>query len=120
MSDRKAWTYVLMAALFVSVVSCDQSSQTGQEVVDAPVWLVLRGDKPVLGMRNSPGLLMSTATPPPPGTPPATHPFLTAWALDAMEEDQLRQILDHSSTFDQFVAALRKTGYRVVLEGDSS
>jgi hypothetical protein len=118
MSDRKIWAYVLVAVLFSAVVSCDRDSATRQDVSDAPVWVVLRGDKPVLGMKNIPGLLISTATPPPRGTPPAKHPFLTAWALDAMEEDPLRRILERSATFDEFVAALRKAGYRVMLEGD--
>lgn len=74
------------------------------------VWDVLKNGRPVLKLKNKPGPLLSTALTPA-GRKPPTHPFLSAEALDPMEEDNLRRLLDRSRSFDEFVSSLKKNGY---------
>jgi hypothetical protein len=76
---------------------------------------VFAGDLLVLEVRDEPGILISvTAAPPPPGTPPTMHPFLTAAAYVPEHEGILGDALDRSTSFDQFIAELVALGYRVV------
>ena len=73
--------------------------------------VVYRDDRKVLTAKDEPGPLMSTALPPPGFTPP-TNPFLSAQAHDPFAEHELRQILDRSSSFDDFLANLSEAGFR--------
>ncbi|MBM4369302.1 MAG: hypothetical protein FJ102_24025 [Deltaproteobacteria bacterium] len=73
---------------------------------------VYYGDDAVLRARSEPGALTSTA-PPPPGGEVATHPFLSAAALDPMHEHRLREILLASSSPADFITRLEAAGYRV-------
>jgi hypothetical protein len=78
-------------------------------------WRVFDGDLAILELSDRPGPILSTA-PLPPGQPPASHPFLSATALDAGHEDQLRQLLERSHDVAEFRAALAGAGFRVVAE----
>ncbi len=78
-------------------------------------WRVYDGELAILEMSDEPGVLMSTAMPPP-GAKPVTHPFLSATALDAMHENKLRELLMASSSVDEFLRALEAAGFRVVAE----
>ena len=64
----------------------------------------------VLWIKDEPGPLLSTALAPP-GPRPPLHPFLTGHAFYAPEEGRLREILDGSKSFREFVENLRKAGY---------
>lgn len=78
-------------------------------------WRVFDGDLPILELSDEPGPITSTALPPP-GSQPVSHPFLSAAALDAGHEDELRKLLEASHDVDDFVRALAAAGYRVVAE----
>jgi hypothetical protein len=88
------------------------STQTTQSVRR---WRVYDGDLVILEMADEPGLLSSTAPPPPTGHV-AMHPWLTASALDAAHEDQLKRLLDQSNSVAEFIRALEAAGFRVVAE----
>lgn len=77
---------------------------------------VFRGEREVLRIKDMPGRLSSRALPPP-GAALVTHPFLTASALDIMEEGSLREILERARSFDEFVVLLKKAGYDVRDDG---
>lgn len=79
--------------------------------------VVCKGQHQVLWMEDRPGGISSPATLPS-GPPPSGpgHPFLTADFKDPLEGTALRQILDDSHSFDEFVRALKKHGYTVVPE----
>lgn len=67
----------------------------------------------VLTVTDEPGALLSTALPPPtPGWTPPAHPFVSAQAHDPMHEHRLRQLLDESSSFEDFLVRLEAAGYR--------
>lgn len=76
-------------------------------------WYVIKNEHKVLWIKNEPGCLISTAILPY-GEEPKRHPFLTSMSFDAFEEDNLRQLLEKSGNFDDFVALLKKNGYEVV------
>ena len=82
------------------------SANKGFDVLDS------KGEK-VLWIKDEPGPLLSTALPPPGYTPPR-HPFLTGHAFAPSEESRLRDILDRSASFHEFVDNLKKAGYRVL------
>ena len=90
-------------------------SNSGSSSAPAAVrhWRVYDGDLAILEVTDEPGPLLSTA---PPSGPPVTHPFLSATALDAGHEDQLRQILLDAKSTDGFIGALQQAGFRVVPE----
>lgn len=67
----------------------------------------------VLWVSDQPGALLSTALRPP-GYKPPPHPFLSGRALWPNEESRLKDILDKSENFKDFVGNLRKNGYKVV------
>ncbi len=79
-------------------------------------YLVALDGEPVLRVDDTPGPLVSTA-PRRPGSAPTQHPFLTATALDARQEQTLRRLRDASRSTDEFVRQLRSAGYEVVREG---
>ncbi len=49
--------------------------------------------------------------------PPGVHPFIDAQAYDPVTEGRLRALLDRSSSFDEYLEALRADGFDVVSEG---
>jgi hypothetical protein len=109
-------------ALFVVVAACGPKTPPpkGAAAVSADAravrhWRVFDGELAILELSDEPGPLISTAAPPPSGTP-ATHPFLSATALDAAHENRLRELLDASKSVDELIAALERAGYRVVAE----
>jgi hypothetical protein len=71
-----------------------------------------KGSRKVLVFNDRPGILAGTALPPP-GTPPVRHPFLSGSALYAVEDGNLRAILEQSAGFEDFVNRLKRGGYRV-------
>lgn len=77
---------------------------------------VLKDDMAVLDIVDEPGPLTSvSAPPPPPGSPAAQpHAFLSANALVATEEHQLRQLLLASVSTEEYLDRLREAGYVVV------
>jgi hypothetical protein len=79
-----------------------------------------------LVVRSEPGTLRSSAGPPPPagdpgppgppGTtdlPPGVHPFIDAEAHDPVSEGRLRELLDASSDFDDYLARLLDAGFDI-------
>jgi hypothetical protein len=80
-----------------------------------------------LVVRSEPGTLRSSAGPAglpagdpgppgPPGTtdlPPGVHPFIDAEAYDPVSEGRLRELLDASSGFDDYLAGLVDAGYDI-------
>jgi hypothetical protein len=76
------------------------------------IWSAYRGDREVLRFKDGSGPLRSTALLPF-GVEPPTHPFLTASALTPEDEDGLRDILDASKSFPDFIERLKKAGYAV-------
>lgn len=78
----------------------------------ARTYEVLRADRLVLIVRNKPGAIISTAIPPVNRTP-VMHPFLSATAYAATEENALHTILEQSSDFDDFLRRLTQSGYTI-------
>jgi hypothetical protein len=76
-------------------------------------------DDLVLTVKDEPGPLMSTALPPP-GFVPPTSDFLSAQAHNPFHEHVLRELLEKSSSLEDYLALLRNGGYRVeeVAEAD--
>jgi hypothetical protein len=75
---------------------------------------VWRGGRLALDVRGEPGVLVSvSAAPPPPGTPPATHPFATGTAFVAEHEGELGALLRDARDLDAFLAAVVRAGYQV-------
>ena len=105
---------LLRSLVFVIAASC---GGTDTPVTSPTVrhWRVYDGKVAVLEMADAPGPLTSTAPPSPDGKP-VMHPFLTASALDAGHEDQLRRLLQDATSADDFVTALERAGLRVVAE----
>jgi hypothetical protein len=98
---------VCAGALF----ACKFSGQSGGgPMAPNSVWDVYKAQKKVLIIKNAPGAILSTAMLPP-GTAPRTSSFVTARALDALEENALGAILGSSRTFEEFAAGLKKKGY---------
>ncbi len=78
-------------------------------------YLVYRQSTLVLEIAAEPGPLVSKkAPPPPPGERAATHPFLSATAYVPEYEGALRDTLDKSASLEEYLAALRSQGFRVV------
>lgn len=72
-------------------------------------WRVYDGDVEILEVLNQPGPLVSTASP----AAFEHHPFLSATALEASHEHHLRELLDASTSVDEYLHALTGAGYRV-------
>lgn len=77
-----------------------------------PRWRVSIDGAHVLTVVGAPGPLVSTGSRPR-GTPPPTHPFLSATAHDAAEESALRALLEQSSDLPDFLGHLAAAGYEV-------
>lgn len=109
--DKKslvALILILSIILVSGFSSCDQKTNS---CFDAPTYLVTKGNVQVLSMQDCPGYLISTAMPS--GAKPVEHPFLKAQALDPSEEDALKNILDRSNNFTEFISLLNQRGYNV-------
>jgi hypothetical protein len=87
---------------------------------------IYAGDRLALVVRDNPGTLRSTAGPAPaagdpgpPGSPrtyrppPGAHPFIDAQAHDPAAECRLRELLDASSSFDDYLARLLDAGFDI-------
>jgi hypothetical protein len=72
---------------------------------------VFRADTLVLDVTDEPGVLLSTAAPPPGGAP--AHPFVTGRAHDPFSEGELAAILSDSESYDDFLARLVAAGFDV-------
>jgi hypothetical protein len=95
--------------------ACNESKQVERQPARPQVRTVevmLEG-RLVLTARNQPGPLRSTALPPSPDWKPPQHPFLTAQAHDANSESRLKNILDQSKDFDDYLRRLSKDGFHV-------
>jgi hypothetical protein len=103
--------------LLLTGCTCQQPSPTPASNNESTpttviVWDVYKGDRKVLVVSNQPGPITSTALLSPGGKFPM-HPFLSADALDATEEPNLREILVKSRSFDEFISLLKASGYRL-------
>lgn len=73
-----------------------------------------RDGRLALDVTETPGILVSTSAPPPlPGRPPATHPFATATAYVAEWEGELGAMLREAPDLDAFLAVAAARGYTV-------
>jgi len=86
------------------------------DLVEVDKWTASKGGKKVLEFENTPGILTSTALPPS-GYTPKEHPFLTGSVLVSEEEDNIRTILDESSSFVDFLTKLVENRYLVISKG---
>lgn len=77
-------------------------------------YLVFKGDQVVLDVTDRPGPLISKMAPPPPGTGPRMHPFLSATAYVPEHEQLLLQVLAGSRSLAEYLAKLTAFGYRVI------
>jgi hypothetical protein len=106
---RKA---ILLAAL-AAVCACRRApKETAVTTPSQPLFSAYRGNVEVLRFKEGSGPLRSTALLPP-GQEPPTHPFLTASALQPAEEGPLRDVLEASKSFPDFMERLKKAGYEV-------
>ena len=89
-------------------------AQLNDRAVNLPArtYEVLRADRLVLTVQNKPGAIISTAIPPV-NSSPVMHPFLSATAHSATEENALHVILEQSSDFEDFLRRLAQSGYTV-------
>lgn len=72
---------------------------------------VYRGDTLVLDVEDRPGVLLSTATPPPGGAP--EHAFVNARAHDPFTEGELATVLGGSADYTDFLQRLQAAGFTV-------
>lgn len=99
--------------IIVALLACAACSRPPAEEASVnDAWTVYKGDREVLRYEEKPGPLTSTASPPKDAQRPM-HPFLTASALDPVEEDALRRILESVKSPAEFRSALEKAGYSV-------
>lgn len=81
---------------------------------DGSRWEAKRGPAS-LSITNQPGIVVDTnAPPPPPGNPPAQHPFLGASCSgDALGCSEAGTLLRASTSTADFLDRLRKAGFQV-------
>ena len=72
-------------------------------------YLVVRDRNPLLRVEARPGHLRSMAAPPEGWVPPS-HPFVDASSMDPVSEDELRTVLEASTSFADFTARLIAAG----------
>lgn len=101
---------ILLAAFAAALCACGKPMEA--TVPTTPVWAAHHGGREVLRFKEGSGPLRSTALLPV-GTEPPTHPFLTASALEPTEEGPLRDVLEASKSFPDFMERLKKAGYEV-------
>ena len=103
--------YLAVFLALTMICGCGRNSGQGKSV---PTWSVYnKKGTEVLRVKDVPGPLISSAILPP-NTPPVLNPFLSATALDPFEEDELRDILKKSRSFNEFIENLKKSGYSVI------
>jgi len=103
--------YLSFVGVAIIAVSLMPVAMAGN-MPEAAIYVVYKGERPVLKIIDRPGTLTSTALPPP-GVLPPRHPFLTATALAPAEEGRLRQILEISVNTSDFLDKLRRAAYIV-------
>jgi len=103
-------TIIVVLAVFAFAAEV-WAAETG----GAALYMVYKGDHPVLRIIDRPGRLSSTALPLP-NAKPVRNPFLTASALDPSEEHALGGILNTAKSTAEFLEKLRRAGYRVQRE----
>jgi len=86
---------------------------TGRIITEPALYLILLGEIPVLHIVDKPGVLTSTAIPPPSKKPPTYHPFITASALHPAEESRLYELLLQSQSTRDYLTKLKDAGYIV-------
>jgi hypothetical protein len=109
--------WLVRALTIVAVVAaglCGARAQLNDRIPTSPAktYEVLRADRLVLTVTNKPGAIISTATLPV-NSNPVMHPFLSATAHAASEENALHAILVQSSDFDDFLRRLAQSGYTI-------
>ena len=102
----------IVAVIVVAPLGVRAQSNDRALASPAKTYEVLKADRLVLTVRNKPGAITSTATPPANGSP-VIHPFLSATAHAATEENALHAILQQSSDFDDFLWRLGQNGYTI-------
>lgn len=107
---------ILAILCLLSVLSaCSESPSERHMPFEHKTWGVYKNSAKVLIVSDTPGPLISTANSPAKMVPPK-HPFLSATALEPTEENALKEILDKSGSFEDFLSKLRERGYAVVQE----
>jgi len=93
---------------------CEARAQLNDRAATSPAktYEVLKADRLVLTVANRPGAIIGTATPPV-NSNPVMHPFLSATAHAASEENALQAVLVQSSDFDDFLWRLAQNGYTI-------
>jgi hypothetical protein len=77
-------------------------------------YIVYSSGEKIAEISDQPGPLISAKAPPPsPDTKPALHPFLSATAYVPEEEGRLRDVLNQSRSFPEYLEALRAIGFSV-------
>jgi hypothetical protein len=104
----------LLLTLVAAVCACGRSpkEEPVPKTPAQPIWSAYSGGEEVLRFKEGSGPLRSSAMLPIGATPPI-HPFLTATALHATEEGRLRDVLEASKSFPDFIERLKKAGYEV-------
>ena len=77
---------------------------------------VFRNGRLVLSVEDRPGVLLSTAAPPPTGAP--EHPFVNARAHDPFSEQDLATVLGSAHDYDSFLALLVQSGFDLSPSGE--
>lgn len=101
--------------LLLLLAACGPVQPAGREPAPmsaVPSWKVYDGEELILSLRGEPGALVSTAALPT-NARPVTHPFVSGSAHDAGYEHVLRELLDASTSAEDYVARLRAAGFRV-------
>jgi hypothetical protein len=79
-----------------------------------PKYRLLRDGRVAMEVAGTPGVLVSTSTPPPlPGTAPVTHPFATATFYLASQEGELGPLLRGAADLASFLEAAELRGFVV-------
>ncbi len=105
----------LFPLLMMTALACNRPQEAPQTAVggaDDRTYEVRKKGKLVLTVTDAPGPIVSTAVRPPDGSA-AAHPFLSASAHAAEEEDALGRVLAQSKSTGDFLGRLRKAGYEV-------
>ena len=103
---------LILCLLLSGAAGCTKKTPVEIGVKPGQVWNVYKGDRKVLIVKNEPGPISSTALPEP-GAWPQQHRFLTGSARYAPEEGSLRNALEQSKSFEEFLKHLQERGYRL-------
>lgn len=110
---KKIFFAAAVFAFAFGATACGKPTGGPVTTTESKGWSVLKDGKVVEWVDDKPGPMISRAAPPPPGTPMKTHPFMTATSKDIMSEGALQKIRERSSSFADYVDALKKSGYEV-------